>query len=547
VNLLFVFRCLAVIDSKESHIGGGIFARKIVLGRSPFTPKRMLLVSLRVERKFVRRNVDVAVFRCSVSSDSFIHTIRSVLHSLFYDATSSVPDSFEVRYKTVITIGASKVYSVFEYLRRFPFEPITGSGCSTNQICIKRYIYRMSRICCNCVSLHLKPSSCTEEQHQTYVTIRTVSEVCKQQRRGPESFTWNIFFTHYSRRTIRRIKDVAMLFAFLVIVDVLQRTGPTQAYTTPSFYSATSTGTNIRPRTHHTFFAAKAGNAEMEYRQRYEPNNDNNSNNNDDPKLSSNCWREVPGGFLPQLGNNNMAVLNSDQAMKQSTTSSQFSPDDSTPASSSSSSSSSSSTKSPSSSSPMKKNTTPTTMRIRQLSNIKDYKHYVVDDVDPNRVTITVVRFYAPWCRACQAIQQRYYRLAQQYEQRLQSQSEATLSSSLPHSSKSLQSSSSSLPNVVVRFMECPVTKDNAVLHQGLGVPSLPYGHIYHSKAGLVEEMKLNKNVFANFESILASYVNGHCTIRYNDDADNHIPDDTNNDDQSDRFNEPVQTPLTFE
>lgn len=66
--------------------------------------------------------------------------------------------------------------------------------------------------------------------------------------------------------------------------------------------------------------------------------------------------------------------------------------------------------------------------------------------------------------------------------------------------------------------MECPVTKDNAILHQGLGVPSLPYGHIYHSQVGLVEEMKLNKNVFTNFESILASYVNGYCTVTYSDD-----------------------------
>jgi thiol-disulfide isomerase/thioredoxin len=304
-------------------------------------------------------------------------------------------------------------------------------------------------------------------------------------------------------------------------------------------------------QTYHPFryglklLSTTAGNAEMEYRQRSNSRNDNNSNNNnnnngntDNPDIFANSWKEVPGGFVPQFGSKSSTKI--DTHGVESTKFTDLTSPNQQPSSreSQSSATTSSSTTSPAPS-PMKKNTTPTTMRIRQLSNIKDYKHYVVDDVDPNKVTITVVRFYAPWCRACQAIQQRYYRLAQQYEQRMQlllptpPPHEKTSSvSSSSSSSRSFPSSSTS--DVVVRFMECPVTKDNAILHQGLGVPSLPYGHIYHSKVGLVEEMKLNKNVFTNFESTLASYVNGYCTVTYDDEDDSEttsagkIP--TNND-----------------
>ena len=38
-------------------------------------------------------------------------------------------------------------------------------------------------------------------------------------------------------------------------------------------------------------------------------------------------------------------------------------------------------------------------------------------------------------------------------------------------------------------FVDVPVTPANANLHQGLGVPSLPYGHIYQPGLGLVEEL----------------------------------------------------------
>jgi hypothetical protein len=66
-------------------------------------------------------------------------------------------------------------------------------------------------------------------------------------------------------------------------------------------------------------------------------------------------------------------------------------------------------------------------------------------------------------------------------------------------------------PDVV--FVDVPVTNDNANLHQGLGVPSLPFGHIYHPSAGLVEELKLTRKFFPDYEQSLHSYYTGSCDI----------------------------------
>jgi len=127
---------------------------------------------------------------------------------------------------------------------------------------------------------------------------------------------------------------------------------------------------------------------------------------------------------------------------------------------------------------------------VQEVSSLSEYKTTVVDEPD----RITVVRFYAPWCRACKAVKSKFHRLSRLYD-----------------SSR-------------VQFVEVPLTKENAVLHTGLGVPSLPYGHIYHPTAGLVEEMKINKKMFAQFEEILDTYVQGYCSVAYTDDhSGNHL------------------------
>ena len=133
---------------------------------------------------------------------------------------------------------------------------------------------------------------------------------------------------------------------------------------------------------------------------------------------------------------------------------------------------------------------------ILKVIDIHEYKKHVADETNQ----IVCVRFYMDSCRSCKATEGRFRRLA---------------------SSKSLHG--------VVKFVEVPVTKDNAYLHQGLNIPSFPYSHIYHPNVGLVEELKINRNVFKNFERILQTYVDGQCNVKYNDSTEDAENGDENN------------------
>jgi hypothetical protein len=74
-----------------------------------------------------------------------------------------------------------------------------------------------------------------------------------------------------------------------------------------------------------------------------------------------------------------------------------------------------------------------------------------------------------------------------------------------------------------VKFVDVPVTNDNANLHQGLGVPSLPFGHIYHPSAGLVEELKLTRKFFPVYEQSLHSYYTGSCDIPDDEESSSNL------------------------
>ena len=124
---------------------------------------------------------------------------------------------------------------------------------------------------------------------------------------------------------------------------------------------------------------------------------------------------------------------------------------------------------------------------VQEVVTLQDYKKVVADEPDK----ITAVRFHAPWCRACRAARSRFRKLARKYAD----------------------------DDDRIQFVEVPLTSDNAVLHEGLGIPSLPYGHVYHPEAGLVEERRINKNLFADYESSLDSYVRGYCRVRYTEDG----------------------------
>jgi thiol-disulfide isomerase/thioredoxin len=126
----------------------------------------------------------------------------------------------------------------------------------------------------------------------------------------------------------------------------------------------------------------------------------------------------------------------------------------------------------------------PRNQSIQQVLTMEEYKEIVVDCRDK----ITVVRFYAPWCRACKATEPQFQKLARSVDERY------------------------------VQFVQVPLTQSNAFLHQGLGIPSLPYGHIYHPAVGLTEECKISKEYFDTFRQIVDTYVKGYCDVTYEDD-----------------------------
>eukprot|EP00549_Striatella_unipunctata_P005342 CAMPEP_0118721580 /NCGR_PEP_ID=MMETSP0800-20121206/30812_1 /TAXON_ID=210618 ORGANISM="Striatella unipunctata, Strain CCMP2910" /NCGR_SAMPLE_ID=MMETSP0800 /ASSEMBLY_ACC=CAM_ASM_000638 /LENGTH=268 /DNA_ID=CAMNT_0006629481 /DNA_START=12 /DNA_END=818 /DNA_ORIENTATION=+ len=122
---------------------------------------------------------------------------------------------------------------------------------------------------------------------------------------------------------------------------------------------------------------------------------------------------------------------------------------------------------------------------IRTVDTLNEYRSIVGNEKNK----IVVVRFFATWCKACQAITPLYRKMSRQ----------------------------PSFSNIV--FVDVPVTDTNSNLHQGLHVPSLPYGHIYHPTAGLVEECKISRKFFSDFQRKLGTYVSGECQIDWESDA----------------------------
>eukprot|EP00591_Stephanopyxis_turris_P015126 CAMPEP_0195539186 /NCGR_PEP_ID=MMETSP0794_2-20130614/49921_1 /TAXON_ID=515487 /ORGANISM="Stephanopyxis turris, Strain CCMP 815" /LENGTH=183 /DNA_ID=CAMNT_0040673209 /DNA_START=446 /DNA_END=997 /DNA_ORIENTATION=- len=128
----------------------------------------------------------------------------------------------------------------------------------------------------------------------------------------------------------------------------------------------------------------------------------------------------------------------------------------------------------------------PRTERPENLQVVRTLDEYK-NIVGMEKERIIVVKFFATWCKACKAIRPAFHKLVKQY------------------------------PNVL--FVEVPVSEKNSALHQGLGVPSLPFGHIYHPSAGLVEELKIARKHFPRLADSLQSYVYGACDLPDGDSA----------------------------
>jgi thiol-disulfide isomerase/thioredoxin len=110
------------------------------------------------------------------------------------------------------------------------------------------------------------------------------------------------------------------------------------------------------------------------------------------------------------------------------------------------------------------------------VETLEDYK----ECMELNKDKIIIIRFYAPWCKACKAIAPSFYRLARKN------------------------------PRAV--FVDIPVTSKNEELHQKLNIPSVPFGHIYHSNQ-LFEEKQITKKNWTSFEETAYTYLKGYCVV----------------------------------
>ena len=111
------------------------------------------------------------------------------------------------------------------------------------------------------------------------------------------------------------------------------------------------------------------------------------------------------------------------------------------------------------------------------VETLEDYKQQVAGEKE----RLVAVKFFSPTCRACKSMAPQYKKLALKYPD--------------------------------VKFVEVPLTQNNAMLHQGLGVPSFPFGHLYHPEAGLVEEGSINRKRIGGFELKLSEYLAGECQL----------------------------------
>ena len=118
---------------------------------------------------------------------------------------------------------------------------------------------------------------------------------------------------------------------------------------------------------------------------------------------------------------------------------------------------------------------------MQEVRTLKDYKRVVIDETRDDQ--LVVVWFYSPWCRSCKGVSKGVQALSREYKDD-------------------------------IKFVQVPVLSDNATLHQGLGVKSVPFVHVYHPKEGLLEERKLTRKYLTGFHRLLEDYRNGECPLQ---------------------------------
>lgn len=112
---------------------------------------------------------------------------------------------------------------------------------------------------------------------------------------------------------------------------------------------------------------------------------------------------------------------------------------------------------------------------ITRVSTLEEYKR----EVGEEQHRMVCVRFFSQSCRACKAAEPMFRRLTLEYPS--------------------------------VKFVEVPLLENNVYMLKGLGVPSFPYVHLYYPGVGLVEESRINRKTFSDFQTVFQHYVDGYC------------------------------------
>ena len=98
---------------------------------------------------------------------------------------------------------------------------------------------------------------------------------------------------------------------------------------------------------------------------------------------------------------------------------------------------------------------------------------------------LTVVRFHAPFCKACKAMAPYLQRFAMQHI----------------HD---------------INFVEVAVDTRNpeiVTMMKEFGITKVPYGLVYHPDMGIVQQANFNKRYFRNVSQMIETYVNGLCQL----------------------------------
>ena len=102
---------------------------------------------------------------------------------------------------------------------------------------------------------------------------------------------------------------------------------------------------------------------------------------------------------------------------------------------------------------------------------VRDFNRLVTKELQSD--CVVVVRYYAPWCRACKKAEPMFLKLAQDRPD--------------------------------IKFVQVPILSSNSELIEQSGITTIPWGQIYKPQLGLVQEAKLNTKNFSEFRTMIAA------------------------------------------